>query len=204
MTTLPDERSVHDFLEAFVALAIASLGGHPPRGVLQTTRKHPDDDDLVPSRYALGGADLVDRITHDAMVESKAGANVYIEGRLLQPGLRGKKRGELNDTACCFALAVDSDVDKNMGWIPPFGVRPTMVVETSPGNHQFWFFFERALSPKRAQLRGENLRRITGGDSDTGNPCQPYRIGGTVNYVSRLKVARGRIITPTLFLGAAL
>ena len=99
---------------------------------------------------------------------------------------------------------VDSDADKNMAWIPPVGVRPTLVVETSPNNHQFWFFFERALSPKRAQRLGESLRRVTGGDADTGNPCQPYRIGGTINYVNKIKIARGRVITPTLFLGAAL
>jgi RepB DNA-primase from phage plasmid len=204
MTTLPDERSVHDFLEVFVCLAIASLGGHPPPGVLQTTRKFPDDLDLTPSRYALDQVDVVDRMTRDALADSEAGANVYIEARLLKFGLRGKKRGELSDTAWVFALAVDSDGDKNMAWIPPLGVRPTLVVETSPGNHQFWFFFNRALSPKHAQRRGENLRRITGGDADTGSVCQPYRLGGTVNFVSKAKIARGRIVTPTLFLGAAL
>ena len=201
---IADERSVRDFLEAFVGLAIASLGGHPPPGVLQMTRKFPDDLDLVPSRYALEGEDVVGRMTHDALADSEAGANVYIEGRLLKPGLRGKKRGELIDTACCFALAVDSDADKNMAWIPPFGVRPTLVVQTSPNNHQFWFFFRHALAAGYAQRFGEGLRKATRGDSDTGNPCQPYRVGGTVNYVSKIKTARGRVTSPTLFLGAAL
>ena len=73
------------FLEAFVALAISSLGGHPPPGLLQMCRKHPDDDDLVPVRYRLDDADLVDRMTHDALVDSEAGLNVYIEGGLLTP-----------------------------------------------------------------------------------------------------------------------
>jgi len=200
----PDERSVRSFLEAFVALAIASLDGHSPPGVLQMTRKYPNDDDLVPTRYRLDGADLVEHMTHDALIDSEAGHNVYVEGRLVNAGLRGRKRGELSDTSCVFALVVDSDADKNMAWIPPAGVRPTLVIETSPNNHQFWFFLERALSPKRAQRLGEGLRHATGGDSDTGNPCQPYRLGGTVNYVSKSKIARGRVITPTLFLGAAL
>ena len=30
----PDERAVRGFLEAFVALAVSSLGGHPPPGLL--------------------------------------------------------------------------------------------------------------------------------------------------------------------------
>jgi hypothetical protein len=202
--TTPDERSVRDFLEVFVGLAISSLGGHPPPGVLQMTRKWPDDQDLVPTRYRLDSADLVERMTHDALGDSRNGHNVYIEGRLVNPGLRGKKRGELGDTLCVFALAVDSDSDKGMGWIPPAGVRPTMITQTSPDNHQFWFFFQRALSAKRAQQLGESLRRATGCDSDTGNVTQPYRIPGATNFVNKLKIARGRIVTPTLFLGAAL
>jgi RepB DNA-primase from phage plasmid len=205
MTLLtPDEHAVCSFLGTFVALAISSLGGYPPPGLLQTSRKHPDDADLVPVRYRLDDADLVDRMTHDALTASEAGLNVYIEGRLVRSDLRGKKRGELKDSACIFALVVDSDADKGMGWIPPAGVHPTLAVETSPNNHQFWFFFDRALSPKRAQRLGEDLRRVTRGDSDTGNPCQPYRIPGTVNFPSKLKVARGRVVTPTLFLGAAI
>ena len=91
-----------------------------------------------------------------------------------------------------------------MAWIPPAGVRPTLTVETSPGNAQYWFFFERALAPGNAQRLGEGLRRATGCDSDTGNPTQPYRIPGTVNYPDKVKIARGRKITPTFFYGAAL
>ena len=198
----PDERAVREFLETFVALAIASLGGHPPPGLLQLCQKHPDDNDVISVRYRLDDVDLVDRMTHDAMVASEAGLNVYIEGRLVRSDLRGKKRGELSDTRCVFALVVDFDADKNMGWTPPADVRPTLMVETSPGNTQDWFFFERALSPKRAQRLGEDLRRVTGGDFDSGNPCQPYRIPGTINFVSKTKIARGRVVTPTLFLGA--
>jgi hypothetical protein len=200
----PDALAVQRFLEAFVALTISSLGGRPPPGLLQMCRKAPNDSDVIPIRYRLDDADLVDRLTRDAVIASEAGLNVYIEGRLVDPGLRGKKRGDFKDSICVFALVVDSDADKNMAWISPAGVRPTLTVETSPDNAQYWFFFERALSPKRAQQLGENLRRITGGDSDTGNPCQPYRIAGTTNYPNRMKVDRGRVITPTLFLGATL
>jgi RepB DNA-primase from phage plasmid len=202
--TGPDERSVRDFLEAFVGLAISSLGGRQPPGLLQMTRKWPDEEDLVPTRYHLDSADLVDRMTQDALSDSKNGHNCYIEGRLVNFGLRGKKRGELSDSSCCFALAVDSDSDKGMAWIPPAGVRPTMVSQTSPNNHQFWFFFQHAISAKRAQLLGESLRRATRCDSDTGSVTQPYRIPGTTNFVNKVKIARGRIVTPTLFLGAAL
>jgi RepB DNA-primase from phage plasmid len=198
----PDARAVRGFVEAFVALATSSLGGHPAPGCLQTCRKHPSDDHLVPTRYRFDSPDLVDRMTRDALVDSEAGHNVYVEPRFVKFGLKGKARGELKDTACVFALVVDSDIDKGRGWDPPVGMRPTLTVQTSPGNAQFWFFFDHALSPTRAQRLGEGLRRITAGDFDTGNPTQPYRIAGTVNYPDKVKVARGRVVTPTFFVGA--
>ena len=198
----PDERAVRGFLEAFVALATLSLGGHPAPGCLQMCRKHPSDDRLVPTRYRFDSPDLVERMTRAALVDSEAGHNVYVEPRFVRFGVKGKARGGLKDTVCVFALVVDSDIDKGMGWDPPAGVRPTLVVETSPNNHQFWFFFDRALSCARAEWLGESLRRSTGGDFDTGTPTQPYRIPGTVNYPNKVKIARGRVVTPTLFLGA--
>ena len=199
---IADECAVRSFFEAFVALAASSLGGHSPPGVLQMSRKHPGDEDLVPSRYGFG-ADLVDRMTRDALFDSEAGHNVYVEARFVKFGLQGKARGKLKDTACVFGLVIDSDADKGMGWNPPAGVRPTLTVETSPGNAQYWFCFEHALAPGYAQRLGEGLRRATGCDSDTGNPTQPYRIPGTVNYPDKVKIARGRIVTPTFFRGAA-
>ena len=158
----PDPHTVHAFLEAFVGLATASLVGYPPPGLLQMCRKHPDDNDLVPVRYRLDDTDLVERMTQDALAASEAGLNVYIEGRLVRSDLRGKRRGELKDTVCVFALTVDSDADKNRAWVPSTTVRPTLAVETSPGNAQYWFFFDCALSPDRAQCLGESLRRSHG------------------------------------------
>jgi hypothetical protein len=198
----PDEDAIRSFLETFVALAIKSLGGRPAPGLLQMCRKHPNDSDVVPARYHLGALDLVDRMTHDALVDSEAGHNVYIEGRFVKPGLAGRRRGKLKDTACVFALVADSDADKKMAWIPPAGVRPTLTVETSPNNHQYWFFFDTVLPPVRARRLGEGLRLATGSDHDTGTVTQPYRIPGTVNYPDKVKIANGRFVTPTLFLGA--
>jgi RepB DNA-primase from phage plasmid len=198
----PDEHAVRNFLSVFVALAIASLDGHSPPGCLQMTRKHPNDKALVPTRYRLDDKDLIGHMSRDALVDSAAGHNVYIEARLVNFGLRGKQRGDLSATAAVFALVVDSDADKNMAWTPPTDVRPTLTVQTSPDNRQYWFFFQRALAVGNAQQLGGDLRRATGCDTDTGNPTQPYRIPGTLNYVDKVKIARGRVVTPTLFLGA--
>jgi hypothetical protein len=195
----PDPVVVKEFFETLTALATASLAGYPPPGFLQISRKRPDDQDLVPTRYRL---DQVDLMTSYAVVNSKAGCNTYVEGRFVKPSLRGKKRGGLEDTACVFALVVDSDADKGMAWAPPVDARPTLVVETSPGNHQYWYFFKEAVSAAKAQTLGECMRAGTGCDSDTGNLTQPFRIPGTVNYPNKAKIDRGRVITYTRMLSS--
>jgi RepB DNA-primase from phage plasmid len=193
----PDPIMVREFFEVFTALAQRSLGSHLAPGYLQMSRKSPTDNDLVPTRYKLDSVNLVERLTHDALTDSEAGHNVYIEGRLVSFNVRGKKRGELKDTSCVFALVVDSDADRNMAWSPPAGLQPTLIVETSPGNAQYWFFLKQALSAKKAQSLGERIRKVTGCDADSGNVTQPYRVPGTVNYPDRAKRGRGRVIVPT-------
>ena len=68
-----------------------------------------------------------------------------------------------------------------------------MIVETSPGNFQFWLFLRAALDAGRAQKLGERIRHVVNSDHDTGNPSQPYRVAGTVNYPDAGKIARGRV-----------
>ena len=80
---------------------------------------------------------------------------------------------------------------------PPSDMRPSLTVETSPGNHQFWYFFEKAIGPAQARELGARIRKATGSDHDTGTPTQPYRDAGTVNNPNRVKLDRGRVATPT-------
>jgi hypothetical protein len=163
-------------------------------GLLQMSRLHPSSELLVPSRFLL---DDVEHMISVAITDSEAGHNVYCEGRTVREGLRGNERGKLTDTAAVFALIIDSDPDKGMGWIPTPTTRPSMTVETSPGNSQFWHFLREAISPELAQKLGERIRRAINSDHDTGNPVQPYRVAGTINYPTPKKIARGRVTVPT-------
>jgi hypothetical protein len=193
----PDPNEVRDFITALTSLATASLSGHPTPGALQVCRLHPSSEKIVTARYRL---DDVNGMVGAALTASTSGQNAYIEGRLVKFSLRGAKRGKLEDTVCVFALVIDSDADKNAAWAPPPDVRPTMVVQTSPGapgNHHYWFFFKEAIHPQRAQKLGLRIRRATGADDDSGNPVQPYRISGTASYPNKAKIARGRVATWT-------
>jgi hypothetical protein len=147
---------------------------------------------LVPNRFLLNDTE---HMIKTAIDDSQAGHNVYIEGRTVRPGLTGNKRGGLNDTVAVFALVIDSDADKGMGWKP--NVPVSLTVETSPGNFQFWFFLRAAIAAERAHKLGERIRRAVNSDHDTGNPVQPYRVAFTINYPSPKKIARGRGTVPT-------
>ena len=167
--------------------------------MLQISRLHPTDKNLVPSRYVIAD---VERMFKDAVADSEAGHNIYIEGRTVHANLRGGARGKLLEaTAWVFALVIDSDADKGMAWTADVPV--SMVVETSPGNAHYWLFLEQAISAAEAKELGERIRASARADHDTGNPGQPYRVAGTVNYPSREKQDRGRVITPTRVLSAS-
>jgi RecA-family ATPase len=187
-----DTADVREFLYTIAAQARAALAAIDKPGLLQLSRLHPSSETIVPSRFVLADVELM---VAAAITDCEAGHNVYLEGRTVREGLRGNERGKLSDTVAVFALVIDSDADKGMGWDPT--VRVSMTVETSPGNFQFWFFLREAIDPELADKLGKRIRAAINSDHDTGNPTQPYRVAGTVNYPSPKKIARGRITVPT-------
>jgi len=189
-----NRETVRKFFIAIATQAQAALNGSERTGYLQLSRLHPTDETLVPSRYTL---DDVERMISDGVAACEAGHNVYIEGRTIREHVRGNSRGKLEDTAAVFALVIDSDADKQMGWEPNGTASPSMAVETSPGNFQYWFFLRDAVAADTGQKLGERIRKAVGCDHDTGTITQPYRVAGTANYPNKKKRERGRITVPT-------
>ena len=131
-----------------------------------------------------------------AIGDAAAGHNVYIEARTVRADLRGNQRGTLTDTVLVFGLVADCDADKGKGG--NITVRPSLVIETSPGNFHYWYLFTHAISATKAKIIGDAIRANAGADQDTGVITQCYRIAGTPNYPSAAKQARGRItVEPT-------
>jgi hypothetical protein len=184
--------TVREFLQIISDQAKAATAGLERPGLLQLSRLHPTDEKLVPSRFEIGD---VEHMVQAGVADSEAGHNVYIEGRTVREDLRGNARGTLQDTRAVFAIVVDSDADKQMGWTP--NVRVSLTVATSPGNFQYWFFLRKAIGWRAAQKLGERIRKAVNSDHDTGNPVQPYRVAGTVNYPNKKKIERGRVTVPT-------
>src|SRR5262249_47403263 len=128
--------------------------------------------------------------------DARAGHNAYSEARTVRADLRGNLRGSLEDTVWVFGLVADCDADKGKGG--NIAVRPSLVIETSPGNFHYWYLFTRAIPADQAKIIGDVIRANSGTDQDTGVITQCYRVPGTPNYPSAAKQARGRItVEPT-------
>jgi putative DNA primase/helicase len=178
-------------IEIIVAQARRSTEHLKEPGLLQVSRIHPLDEAIVCYRHTLNDPKLIERITHEALEDNKAGHNVFIEGRTVRRGLKGKERGKVEDTIAVFASVVDSDADKGETWTP--NVPVSLSVSTSPGNEHSWLFWERALDPATGKAFGDRLRSATKTDKPTGTITQPYRLAGSINIPTDKKRNRGRV-----------
>jgi hypothetical protein len=188
MSAQVDEATVRQFIGIIAAHARQVINGAGPPGVLQLSRLNPLDTNPVPSRFTL---DDIENMVKTAVNDALAGHNAYIEARTVREDLYGNKRGEIGDTRWVFGLVVDADADK--GRAGNVTVRPSIVVETSPGNFHYWYLFTRAIPAEQARVIGDAIRASSGADKDTGVVTQPYRIAGTPNFPSAEKQARGRV-----------
>lgn len=188
-----DQDTVFAFVEEIHLAASRACEGLQDPGLLQLIRIHPaDGKSVVSGRFEIGD---VAEMCGAAIADSEAGHNVYIEPRTVAKG--APKRGLLEHTRAVFALVVDRDAYSGKAGVE--FIDPSIRVETSPGSGHEWFMLDKAISAQEAQELGAALRVITGADSATGKPTQPYRVAGTLNYPNVKKIAMGRATCPTLF-----
>ena len=193
MTVAVDEDTVREFVTIISEHADELAKSNGKSGVLQLTRLSPIDGKLVPSRFKL---DDIDGMVRAAVADANAKHNVYIEGRTVRSDLRGAARGPLADTEFVFGLVIDADHDK--GKDGAITVRPSLTIETSPGNFHYWYLLTQPLAAGPAKTLGNAIRVAVGADHDTGVVSQPYRVPGTPNFPSKAKRARGRAtVEPT-------
>ena len=188
MSVHADATTVRQFIEIISAHAVQIMNGVARTGVLQLCRIHPlDEKSAVPSRF---GIDDVEGMVKTAIGDANAGHNVYIEARTVRAELRGTQRGTIEETVWVFGFVVDSDADKGKGG--SVTARPSLAIETSPGNYHLWFLLIRPIPAAQAKPIGDAIRASSGADKDTGVVTQCYRVAGTPNFPSAAKRARGR------------
>lgn len=193
MIVVVDEAMVWQFITIISEHAAQLAKSNGRAGVLQLCCLSPHDGKMVPHRFKLDDIEAMVRVATGA---ANAALNVYADARTVRPGLQGRARGTLADTEYVLALVVDADHDKGKGGA--LAIRPSLTIETSPGNFQHWFLLAQPIPVGQAQAIGDALRVYAGADAATGVVTQCYRVAGTPNFPSKTKRARGRVtVEPT-------
>jgi hypothetical protein len=129
-----------------------------------------------------------------AAIEAHAdtpGANVYCGLQVMRRGLSRGARGTEADIIAVLGLVADQDADTGRG-AGPYPLPPDLVIETSPGNRQPMWLFDRPVVPTVAKAVARGLKAATGADHGTADVAHVWRVPGTLNWPNKAKLSRGR------------
>ncbi|MFZ3326174.1 MAG: DNA-primase RepB domain-containing protein [Methylocella sp.] len=161
------------------------------------------DGVLVLAAIEEGGQPSVQRFgigDVDTMVETIMGfeghprANLYIPWAVMRRDLEPNRKGAEADVTSVLAGVSDLDGDKGINTKLP--IEAPYIVETSPGNFQPIYIFDKPLSAAAAKPVLAALSDFIGGDSGTKDCSHVWRIPGTLNIPTKSKLARGRAPEP--------
>ena len=143
-------------------------------------------------RFRIGDVDgMVKKIMG---FENHPSVNLYAPWSVMRRDLEPGKKGAEADVVAVLAAVPDLDNDKYT--IDELPVKAPYVVESSPGNFQPVYVFERPLAAADAKPVLAALSDFIGGDSGTKDCSHVWRIPGTRNYPNKSKLARGRSPVP--------
>lgn len=193
----PDWSQVTPFIERLVEIAaghrgeflVATVGSEDPKTgeKLVPLNLHVPNDE-----HAMEG--LLKAIK--SVATERRGDNCYVGIALFRPGLTSPQKGKEADVVGVLAAVTDwdgkNDPKTRLGRLPGY---PHAEVETSPGNFQCWYFFDRPYPVAEAKPVLAALARCT--KSDHTQSCDHvFRVPGTLNWPSRKKIAKGRSAVP--------
>jgi RepB DNA-primase from phage plasmid len=163
------------------------------------------DGILILAAFEEGGLANVQRFQIGdvaGMVETIMGfdghprANLYTPWAVMRRDLEPCKKGTEADVVAVLAAVPDLDNDKyRIGELP---VEAPYIIESSPGNFQPVYIFERPLMPVVAKPVLTAISDFIGGDSGTKDCSHVWRIPGTLNIPTKSKLARGRSPIPAV------
>jgi Primase C terminal 2 (PriCT-2)/RepB DNA-primase from phage plasmid len=120
------------------------------------------------------------------------GVNLYSSYATMRANLAPGKKGAERDVEYVFAAVADIDTDPGKAEQREIGVEPSYVVESSPGNFQRVYIFEKPLPAVEAKPVLIAFHAAIGGDTAQRDCSHVWRIPGTSNWPTKSKIARGR------------
>jgi hypothetical protein len=135
---------------------------------------------LRPQRFKIG--DIEGMVNVIMGYENHPNINLYAPWAVMRRDLEHWKKGGINDVVAVLAAVGDLDNDKGKFSLDALPIPPPYVVESSTGNYQATYPFERPLSAIEAKAPLQALSDFIGGDSGIKDVNHPWRIPGTNNY----------------------
>ncbi|UYQ70662.1 AAA family ATPase [Pelagibacterium flavum] len=162
-------------------------------GLLVASTYYTDNDKGTITHHPIGDVDgMVEAIEAH---QGTPGANSYIGLQVMRRNLGRGKRGTEADIIAVLGLVADMDADtgNSAGEYP---LPPNYVVESSEGNFQAFWLFDKPIAPTVAKGIAAGLKAATGSDHCTADVAHVWRVPGTLNHPSATKLARGRSPDP--------
>lgn len=188
---------ISDAIQQHVALlhdAAAGVDGVLVVSVFHASAASETDKPGTITHHRVGDVDgMFDAIS--AHVKT-AGANIYVGLQVMRKGLARGHRGTESDIVAVLGLVADMDADTGKTGDYPY--TPSFVLETSPGNRQPFWIFDKPVAPITAKRIAASLRQATGADFGTADVSHVWRVPGTLNWPNAKKLSRGRSETPVL------
>jgi hypothetical protein len=96
--------------------------------------------------------------------EGVSNCNIYTAWAVMRPDLRPDERGKETDVVAVLAAVSDLDTDKGESVrLENLPIKPSLVVESSEGNFQPVYIFEKPLPQEKAKPTLTALSQIVGG-----------------------------------------
>jgi hypothetical protein len=140
--------------------------------------------------------DEIDFILTIDELKDDPGRNIYLSTAIYRKDLPAHSKGGEDDIVGVFALVLDFDDDNAVNWKNRIPIEPTMVLETSPGRFQVFYFFNCLLEPGEAKQFAVSLKNYTQCDACAKDISHAWRIPGLYNWPNNKKLREGRSPNP--------
>jgi hypothetical protein len=186
--------AVHRLARGCDGILMVCAFGENPHQIDPKTGKMGKKLPAINRRFAIGGVDvMVAEVLRLANVDH---TNVYMPLAVMRRSVGPNQKGGEQDVVRVLGLVADMDTDT--GKVGNMPIEPSYELETSAGNHQPFFWFNSPLKPRNAKRLAVALQKITGCDHGTADISHVWRIAGTLNWPSAVKLGRGRSPEPQM------
>jgi RepB DNA-primase from phage plasmid len=118
--------------------------------------------------------------------------NVYASLAVFRSDLVPGKKGFEKDIIAVLGLVADFDDTDSARWEERLPLPPNLVLETSTGRFQAFYFFDKPEAFAAAKPVAARLKTCARCDDGTADLSHVWRIAGTLNWPNAKKVGAGR------------